>query len=382
MKKIWNKIKDVKHWSLFAKLVTAYMLLFAIVIVVICVWEWNALADYEADNQAAKKNSNPDVYISSYVEEFTREKYEAILTESIEAGGNAFYTTDTLVDYVSGGYDNGDIKSEKNDKWTESRPAYDIYAGDELLLTLTLGVKSKDDFGYNIWKEGEIKLASELVFDNEVSLIADSDMKVTVNGVEVTSEYITDVENSDAVNERIAELVDGEYKLYRYSISNLLEGYELKVTDSMGNELSYVDNDGVRDYSVRATGDVMADIESRVTDTMEAYAKIINKVIDRSNMTKYFYEDGPLYEIFGSQQFKDSMYWNFAARSIEFVREDVTDIRFVSEDIFVCNIDFEANKTYDRKYNVNENLLNETFRGEAVFVKVGEEWYLDTLKLQ
>ena len=379
MKKIIEKIKS---WSLFKKITIIYILLLAVAITGICIWEWNALADYQADNEAAKKSSNPDLYISQYTETFTLDKYKTIISESLEKSGNPFYNTETLVDYISSDYKSGSISSTKNEKWTESRPAYDIYSGEELLLTLTLGVKSKNDFGYNVWKEGQIKLATELVYDEKVSFIADSKMKAYINGVEVTSEYISDGINSDAVNERLSILAGGEYKLCMYSVRNLLEGYELKVTDNLGNEINYIERDGVRDYTKRAEASAEDAIETRVVETMEAYAKIINKVINRTNMTKYFHPDGPMYEVFGSQQFKDSMYWNFAAKSIEFVREEVTDIRLISDNIMICNINFEANKTYDRKYNVNENLLHEVFSGEAVFVKKDGEWYLDTLKLQ
>ncbi len=379
MKKIINKIKN---WSLFTKLVACYVMLLAVGIIAICVWEWNTLSDYEADNQKAKKDSNPDLYISQYVDEFTLDKYKSIIDESLEESGNKFYTSKHLVDYISDDYKSGVITSKKNEKWTESRPAYDIYAGEELLLTLTLGVKGKNDFGYNIWKEGQIKLATELVFDKKVSFIADSNMKATVNGVEVTSDYVLKEVSSGAVNDRLATLTDGEYKLYEYSVNNLLDGYELKVTDNKGNEVSCIKREGILDYSNRANSTDSPSIEARVIDTMEAYAKIINKVINRDAMTKYFHPDGPLYEIFGSQQFKDSMYWNFAAKSIDFVKEEVSDIRLISDDIMLCNINFEANKTYDRKYNVNENLLHEVFSGEAIFVKKDGTWYLDTLKLK
>lgn len=379
MKKILEKIKG---WSLFKKIAVIYVILLAVVITGICIWEWSALADYEADNEAAKKSSNPDLFISKYVEEFTVEKYKSIISESLEESGNLFYSTQTLVDYILSDYKVGSISSVKNEKWTESRPAYDIYSGEELLLTLTLGVKSKNDFGYNVWKEGQIKLATELVYDEKVSFIADSNMKAYINGVEVTSDYISSDVNSDAVSERLATLAGEEYKLSVYNINNLLDNYELKVTDSVGNELTYTEKDGVRDYSIKVEESAKDAIEDRVVATMEAYAKIINKVINRTNMTNYFHPDGPMYEVFRSQQFKDSMYWNFAAKSIDFVREEVTDIRLISDDIMVCNIDFEANKTYDRKYNVNENLLHEVFSGEAVFVKKDGKWYLDTLKLQ
>ncbi len=382
MKKIFSKIKNIKEWSLFAKIVTGYMVVLAVAIIAICVWEWNALADYEADNQAAKKNSNPEVFFEQYIEDFTLEKYKALIGKSLEESGNIFYTTEMLINHISESYNAGKITGKKNEKWTETRPAYDIYAGEDKLLTLTLGVKSKDDFGYNVWKEGQIQLADQLVFDQEVSLIVDSTMVVTINGVQVTTDYIENHVNTDAVNARMEELMGSAYTFDCYEIKNLLADYELKVTDSAGNELDYTEIDGIRDYTKAVADGDKDSVVTRVVDTMEAYAKIINKVINRSNMTKYFHPDGPLYEVFGSEQFKESMYWNFAANSIEFVREDVTNIRMVSDEIMICDINFEANKTYDRKYNVNENLLHEVFCGEAIFVQKDGQWYLDTLKLQ
>ena len=202
-----KNIKAFKEWSLFAKCVLGYVIIFAVAIIAVCIWEWNALAGYESDNKKAKAESNPDLFFEQYIEEFDIDKYKQIIGDSLPEK-DGFYSKDALVEYLAVNFGSGDIKGEKNkDKWTEARPTYDIYAGDEKLLTITLGVKSKNDFGYNVWKEGQIKLATGLVYDEKVSFIADSNMKAYINGVEVTSEYISDGINSDAVNERLSILV-------------------------------------------------------------------------------------------------------------------------------------------------------------------------------
>ena len=99
-------------------------------------------------------------------------------------------------------------------------------------------------------------------------------------------------------------------------------------------------------------------------------------------MTKYFHKNGPMYEYFGSQQFKDSMYWNFAAKSVTFTVKQVKNIRQISDNVVTCDIYYEADKTYDRNTNVNEDLLHEIISGEVVLVKQDGKWFLDTLKLK
>ncbi len=377
-----KKIKPIKEWSLFAKCVLGYVIVFAVVIIGICVWEWNALAGYEADNRAAKADSDPDLYFEKYIEEFTLDKYKSIIADSLP-DGEGFYSKETLVEYIAVGYDAGEITGKKNEeKWTESRPTYDIYAGEEQLLTLTLGVKAKDDFGYNEWKEGQISLDNQITYSNEVSIIVENDMVVTVNGVTVGEDYIQEACVSETVSARVAELTGADYGINIYNISNLLEDYELVVTDANGNELTYVEVDGIYDYTQMSDDNAEAQVVGRVEDIVDAYIKIVNKVINRTNMTKYFHKDGPMYEFFGSQQFKDSMYWNFAAKSVTFTEQQVTNIRQISEDIVICDIYFEADKTYDRTYNVNEDLLHEVISGEAILVKQDGSWYLDTLNLQ
>ncbi len=377
-----KKIKSIKEWSLFAKCVLGYVVVFAVVTIGICVWEWNALAGYEADNRAAKADSDPDLYFEQYIEEFTLDKYKSIIADSLP-DGEGFYSKETLVEYIAVGYDAGAITGKKNEeKWTESRPTYDIYAGEEKLMTLTLGVKAKDDFGYNEWKEGQISLENQITYSNEVSIIVENDMMVTVNGVTVDEEYIQKTCVSEVVSARVAELTGADYGINIYNISNLLEEFELVVTDADGNELTYVEVDGIYDYTQMSDNDAEVQVVDRVEDIVDAYIKIVNKVINRTNMTKYFHKDGPMYEFFGSQQFKDSMYWNFAAKSVTFTEQQVTNIRQISENIVICDIYFEADKTYDRTYNVNEDLLHEVISGEVVLVKQDGKWYLDTLNLQ
>lgn len=377
-----KNIKAFKEWSLFAKCVLGYVIIFAVAIIAVCIWEWNALAGYESDNKKAKAESNPDLFFEQYIEEFDIDKYKQIIGDSLPEK-DGFYSKESLVEYLAVNFGSGDIKGEKNkEKWTEARPTYDIYAGDEKLLTITLGVKSKNDFGYNVWKEGQIVVHNQVNFDKEVSVIVDNTMNLTVNGVKVTDDYIKESCNTQPVIERINQLTSTEYKVNLYNIKNLLDGYELKVTDASGNELSYMDVNGVRDYTQLTDSADVKDVEDRVSAIVDAYVKIVNKVINRTQMTKYFHKDGPMYEYFGSQQFKDSMYWNFAAKSVTFTVKQVKNIRQISDNVVTCDIYYEADKTYDRNTNVNEDLLHEIISGEVVLVKQDGKWYLDTLKLK
>lgn len=373
-------LKKIRSWSLFAKIMIIYSVILIGVIGAFARWEWKRLAAYQNEYDSAKSAGEPDLYLEKYLDTFTYDEYRRIIKESVTAE-SPYYTEDMLADYTAYNYEEDNIIGVRNqDKWSDTRPVYNILSGGKKILTLTLGVESKDKFGFNRWKPAVLEAELNIAYDKSVDFILDSNMTATINGVKVSDEYITGDWDREFCN-IASKVTDRQYKMSKYHVGNLMDGFELKVTDSNGNNVSYTEKDNVRDYTMDYTEEERKVYEARVRQVIRSYVLYTNKLESLENMLSYIVPENPLYETV-NKSYSGSIFYVIPPKKVDFNAEQISDIRKISNNLFSCNIHYEIRKDYGYESDyISDKWQNETVEYTLFFRKVNGIWLLDTMQL-
>lgn len=373
MKKITDKIKGLK---LFTKLMIVYVIIAIIAIVILCIKEWNALEGYQSDYDMAKEKSSPELFMETYLEEFTVDMYRELLLKA-EQTEYKFYTKEAVADRMAAFFDKENIRFEKNqEQYKDSSPVYNIFSGENKLLTLYLGVSKRDEFGFNIWKEGKIEINADMLKFEDAEFVIDSTMTAKINGIQVTEEYIKEPFDKK-LSEALASVMEEQPVYNIYKVNELFDKGDLKVYDKNGNEVAYTQTDSYMDYTL--LGDEgKAEIEARVDEIMMRYINYLNRLSDMNSMLNV--------TVYGSNAYnsiKDTsraIVWVYRPENIEIKSKQIDNIRRVSDDIIVCQVNYNIFKTYADGY-ISEGLSDETISLYLVLRKSDEVWRLDNLHL-
>ena len=374
MKKIMDKIKNLK---VFTKIMIIYAIVMLTGIVIICVKEWNILKDYQSDYDMAKEKSSPEVFMEEYLKAFTPDKYKEFLINANETEYR-FYSGENIAEKMEHFFDGSSIRFEKNiEQYKDNAPSYDIFSGENKLMTVYLGVVRRDDFGFNIWKEGKIEINMDMLEFQNAEFVIDSTMTAKVNCMQVTEEYI-----KESFDKKLTEALEGvtekQMVYYRYEVKELLDMSDLKIYDSNGNDAAYTQVDSYRDYTLLYDSGEKQEIEARADEIMIKYINYLNKLSSMDSMLNV-----TLYESKAYNSIKDTsrgIIWVYRPESLEIKSKQISNIRKVSDNMVVCHVDYRIFKTYEDGY-ISENLSDETISLYLVLQKTDGVWKLANFHL-
>lgn len=375
MKKLWEKIKKT---SLFFKLMTVYAVLLIAAVVVLLVWEWNALEDYQTDYDTryaeaeARAEQGNTLCIEEYVAKYTRDVHKQLLLENIDED-NTYYTDEQLVEYKLDSIDFDNISYAKNEKnYLDYRPVYDIKAGDEVIATVTLASGSVDEFGFNTWKINGVSVDADVSIGASVELIVEKGMNVYVGDTEVADTFITEEKTiTSNIYDRIVELTGEEEKLYTYRITGLMNTEDVRVLDQSGNEIAYVENEGVREYVSVPDEETAEKCKTYVDNIVVAYILYTNKWSTMDEMLTHTVNGSAAASAI--KRADESVAYTRKPSTIDYTSKQVDNIHMVSDDLFYCDVVYEIEKL------VSRNTVNESIKFTLLIRKQGDSWLLEDM---
>ena len=375
MKKLWEKIKKT---SLFFKLMVVYSVLLIAAVVVLLVWEWDSLEEYQNDYDTryaeaeARAEQGNTLCIEEYVAEYTKELHKQLLLENIDED-NTYYTDEQLVEYKLNQLDFDNISYAKNEKnYLDYRPVYDIKAGDEVIATVTLASGSVDEFGFSTWKINGVSVDADVSINETVELTIENGMSVYVGETAVADTYITE-ENTITSNiyDRIVELTGEEEKLFTYRITGLMNTEDVRVLDQSGNEIAYVENDGVREYVSVPDEATVEKCKAYADDIVVAYILYTNKWSVMDEMLAHTVSGSAAASAI--KRADESVAFTRKPSSIDYTSKQVDNIHMVSDDLFYCDVVYEIEKL------VSKNTVNEAIKFTILVRKQGDSWLLEDM---
>ncbi len=371
-------IEKIKKTSLFFKLMVVYSFLLIVAVVCLLIWEWGTLEDYQSDYDARyaaaeeRAKQGNSLCIEEYVAEYTKDFHKKLLLENIDED-NTYYTDEQLVEFKLSKLDFDKISYKKNEKnYQETRPVYDIVIGDEIIATVTLGSGAIDEFGFNSWKINGVSVDSDIDVTESVELTIEDGMKVYVGDVEVADTFITETKTIvQNIYDRVVKLTGQEEKLYTYSIKGLINTEDIKVIDSKGTEIMYIENEGVRKYVSIPDEATVKECTEHADKIVKAYVLYTNKWSTMGEMLKYTVSGSAAASAI--KRADDSVVFTRKPSKIDYTSKVIDNIHKVSDDLFYCDVDYKIQKI------VYGKSVDESIKFTLLIRKQGGDWLLEDM---
>lgn len=265
MSKRNNKPKVKKaRWGLYFFFMFLYTALFLTGAVYGLKYLWNFLASYEA--------SRPKIAIAAYMDNLTQEHIcDMAMTVTQQIDGN-LQTQEECRQIIEASLAEEITYAKKTSECTESRQVYVLRSGTDVIGEFVIEAGAADEFGFTPWTPvSESFDFSHLLWTDTVSITVPADHTVSVNGVELGSEYIVE---ENIRYEEVAEYYD-DYDLptkVTYEAGNFLGGpLEMTVTDPEGNPVTFDENTDWSQYYLNCSAEETEKLDAFVADFVERY---------------------------------------------------------------------------------------------------------------
>ena len=341
--------------SIFKKFLIIYVIILAALMLVFLGYVADSLIKYEKnqiDNyieatinnlKKASKNNKIEKHID--ISKIKTSKFENT-NVSINQGFYELFNTQNITYKLN--------ETSTNDQ----KPIYDIYAGEEKILELTLNGKQKENrlglLTFNVWKTENIepKMENGLYTCN---ILVPNNLKVLVNGKELTEEQITEKVQNEGLAQ-ISKYVNIPY-IVKYEVTELLKKPEVKLLDQNGNEVKYTQEGNTiskelefisvateAEAKQKINGEIDAlkiakDWSLYLTDDLEGrlhgYYNISKYLIDDSDIEKFAYSWATGVDI--------TFVSSHTLLNPTFTNEELSNFEIYNENAFSCEVYLQKN---------------------------------------
>ena len=345
-----------------------YTTVLGIIIAVLAFTVWKNLDKYQADYDKAKEAGNPDIEAEKIVSGWNYDTVLKYVTEYGVDNVDEYNTPEQLAMYLT--TLEGSMSYSENSKSSTTMPVYDIYAGDTRVAAVSLKPEGdNDEFGFHDWQIRDLVFDTDSLGTEVYHIKTINGYKVIVNNTEL-SEDMAVIQASDSSTDIKAEQLSGVKMEYvTYDLGSCLVKPDITVTDSEGRTVvNYTEQDGVIEYTQRASDEFIQSVENRVLDTCHAYIMNIYSKLSFYQMSKYLEAGSEAYAVV--QDVQASIAWGWHPDNVEVLEESVSDFVKYNDTLFSC-------KYYGKIYKSDaDEEYEEIFKYSLLFRKSGEEWYL------
>lgn len=349
--------KKKTRFNNFAKFLCIYSGIFVVAILVLLIILHGFLKDYEEGIPATTMNH--------ILGEFTVDHVDDLINEETVAY-NEFETDSVVSNYVKDKINQSNVYyKKKSGEYSEETPVYIVYADDKPIAQVDLQENGKNHYKFKKWKLGTVSFNSFADTQNKMVLKVPKHSNVSLNGVALGDNYITDhdIEFTPCknVSNYVTEPTMTEYTveglLVEPDISVELNGKQLKVeSDKNGYIAKYPEDE-----------DLMDTQKSYIMDIAEYYGKCIINRGDVATLSpkmlgkarEYVNDVGALWAFLYGKTY-----------TYEFRNESISNLVRYSEDCFSCDIYYDLYVDWgngDKTYNTSMTYT---------FVKKDGKWYV------
>ncbi|MBE5939013.1 MAG: hypothetical protein E7266_01325 [Lachnospiraceae bacterium] len=362
-------MKDRKFKFTFKLGLLIYTVIAAVLIVAGLKFFWDFIGDYEKSmpiheiEEIAEniQDGNIDMYFKG-VEAYQVSPFE---TGKINADS---YLLEVYKNYIK----DKKVSIIKSKDYTDKSPAYVIKADDKKIAEITLVSNKRNDSNFKMWEFGSISVENyykELISTSSVKVKVPSEAKVTVNGVEVSSDYIVennDIEELSAVAEYMAKVPT----MVTYEITGLLEIPEVKAV-LFEEEMVLTETDGVYSGTFGASDDFVTEMTEYVDKVAVAYAK--NFINVQKKILPYVMKNSDLYTSIKSA----TTGWYPKIKSYEFTEKSYDNFQVYGDDCFSCDVKYVVDIVFKNYSDLDDPTEKGDFK--FYFVLKDDTWYLTSL---
>ena len=355
-----------------------YAALLLVVIVIVCIWEYNSLKKYQASYDTASAEGNPERFMESFVKGFNESTLYAYIDQYGDEIPEGFDSLSQHEAYYAGLMESSSVTYKEDEKTTNSLPIYDIYAGNERIAVISLTADgANDDFGFHQWKLKDMAFDTSAITYKDLEIRVPSGSLVQLNGAAIDEGCLLSTESvSDSIIEKVVALGGTVNNMDVYEISHVITTPDFTVTSPEGALISAEEKNGVLDYCNSVSDEFYNSVYARICEVCQAYIYNIYNWKSFSEMTNYIEYGSDAYLLV--QDVQASIVWSWTPQIIEVREETVSNIVQYGDTLFTC--DYHGN-VYRYAEGVEES-GEENFDYRMLFRYIDGVWYLNYFIIQ
>jgi hypothetical protein len=343
----------------FKRFLAIYSGILVVVVTIMLFLLYGLLKDYE--------EGRPATTMDKIVGQFTADNVEQLLNDS-GASYNEFESNEVVATYLKDQMSAGDITYKKKaGEYTENTPVYVVFANEKAIAKVSLASNGKNGHDFTKWKLGGISFdgCTDKTKSDKVVINAPKEAKVQINGIDVSSDYITKENVTFEPCKHVDPYVTAP-TMTEYTIEGLLAQPQVSVV-LQDNELTVDVKNNIYTANYPYDDTLFVEQQKRILTIAESYGKYI---INRGSLpTLSGYMVGQAKEYVSDIP----AIWAFLygkTYTYEFKNESITNLRKYSDDCFSCDIYYDL--------YVDWNNGNKTYNTSLTytFVKRSNGWYV------
>ena len=352
-----------------------FLIMYVIILVVLMI----AFLGYIMDSLVKYEKNQIENYLEATISELKKVSKNKKLDKYVDTSKmktSEFEKTDTLID--EGMYtllNTKEVTYKLNEKSKEElKPTYDIYAGEEKILEVSLNGEQKQNrlglLTFNVWKTERIELKAEKGLYT-CNILVPNNYKVYVNDNELTEDQIVEKVQNEGLAQ-ISKYVEIPY-IVKYEVTNLLKNPIVKILDENGNEVKYAEEENTiskelnfitasteEEAKTHIKGEidilkVAKDWSLYLTDDLDGrlhgYYNISQYLIENSDIKKFAYSWATGVDI--------TFVSSHTLLNPTFTDEKISNFEIYNENAFSCEVYLQKNLKLKSGGKIIEDKMNE-----------------------
>ncbi len=238
---------------------------------------------------------------------------------------------------------------------------YVVKMGSEKIAVYTLTTDSAVTDQIKQWELGDIELFYER--NASVTVCAQPDRTVTVNGTPLTDEHVVSLTTTLA-DGYLPSGVHG-YQMQTQQLDGLLVAPKVAVTDAQGNPVEMVYDAAAQVYTEVLPQHQMADEKDTIVAAIEAYGKYMIQAVNQNQLARYFDSKEQAYKSI----VRSDVSWTQNYQGYDFTEPQFSGFYRYSDKLFSVHVNMTMNVT-----RRDGSIKTFPVVGTFFFAKSGSKW--------
>lgn len=218
-----------KKLSLFSIILILYSVLILIGGAYLLHYLWGRLASYQVSYEKAEAAANPDLIMDEYTSLFYNDNIRE-LAGNLWDDISIYETEENIAGFITDHVSDEKIRWERRDDFSNLRPKYDIYSGENYVGAVELKQKKAvDEYGFHMCEldHAEVGFVPEGL--KIITINAYDDASVYVNGQLLKDKQVSSAVLDNTMDKKAADYTGKEYKINTYELSGFFEFPDVKI---------------------------------------------------------------------------------------------------------------------------------------------------------
>lgn len=306
---------------------------------------WTFLKEYE--------NNQPQ-YTMDKIIGYLDEGMSSEVISYIELPDNEFETRQNIEEYLSEYLSDGAVwtYSKKYGEYSDETPVYQLRKdGQKCGVIYLKKSEEKGRFLTNGWNVD--KITDMCLEQSTYTVTAPSNAIVTINGMIVGEEYITESDIGIELLDNMTDIIESP-SLVTYTVSGLYNKPDIAAVGGVyGKSIQPVVTDNDYVFGFESTNDFISSVNSRVKTITEAYCNYVGAAKSVTTLTGYFLPNSNGYKLLVNSA--EGYQWNFYTDYDVNIKE-ISDYQIYSDSCFSCTASISMSvkrSSLGRDYEVN-----------------------------